>query len=61
MEGFEVEKAVKAFCERVRKEGVDAWSQVGTEISTQDKKNLTEAVSILDEFNAGDGSIFVSL
>lgn len=61
MEGPEVKKAVKAFCARVKKEGVDAWSQVGLEISTQDKKNMTEAVSILDEFNAGDGSIFVSL
>lgn len=61
MEGDEVKKAVKAFCARVKKEGVDAWSQVGTEISSQDRKNLTEAVSILDEYNAGDGSIFVSL
>ena len=61
MEGDEVEKAVKAFCARVKKEGVDAWSQVGTDISSQDKKNLTEAVSTLDEFNPGDGSIFVSL
>lgn len=56
-----MKKAVNSFCARVKKEGVDAWSQVGTEISTQDKKNLTEAVSILDQFNSGDGSIFVSL
>lgn len=61
MEGGEVQRAVKAFCARVKKEGVEAWSQVGTEISSRDKENLTEAVGILDQYNAGDGSIFVSL
>lgn len=61
MEGPEVEKAVKTFCARVKKEDVAAWSMLGMEISTREKQNMTEAVNILDQYNAGDGAIFASL
>lgn len=61
MEGPEVKKAVKAFCARVTKEGKDAWIPVGLDITEDDKRNLTEAVGILHEFNAGDGSILASM
>lgn len=60
MEGAEVEEAVKAFCERVKKEGSKAFDNAST-ISQGDKERLAEATGILAEFNAGDGSIFVSL
>jgi len=60
MEGKEVEDAVKKFCRRVKQEGVKAFEQC-THISSQDRELLAEASEVLDEFNAGDGSIFVSL
>ena len=60
MEGKEVEDAVKKFCRRVKQEGVKAFEQC-TDISSQDRELLAEASEVLDEFNAGDGSIFVSL
>ena len=60
MEGKEVEDAVKEFCHRVKQEGVKAFDQC-TDISSRDKELLAEATGVLDEFNAGDGSIFVSL
>jgi len=60
MEGKEVEDAVKAFCRRVKEQGVKAFDQC-TDISSQDRKLLAEATGVLDEFNAGDVSIFVSL
>ena len=60
MEGKEVEDAVRAFCLRVKDQGVKAFDQC-TDISSQDRELLAEATGVLDEFNAGDGSIFVSL
>lgn len=60
MEGDEVEIAVKDFCARVSQNGVKAFDKC-TELSTEDKERLVEAASILEEYNPGDGSIFVSL
>jgi hypothetical protein len=60
MEGNEVETAVKKFCQRVKTEGVKAFEQC-SDVSQEDKQRLVEATGILDEYNSGDGSIFVSL
>lgn len=60
MEGKEVENAVKEFCRRVKQDGAKAFDKC-TELSSEDRERLAEATGILEEFNAGDGSIFVSL
>lgn len=60
MEGKEVETAVREFCRRVKQDGVKAFDKC-TDVSSEDKERLAEATAILDEFNGGDGSIFVSL
>jgi isopropylmalate/homocitrate/citramalate synthase len=60
MEGKEVESAVKEFCQRVKSQGVEAFGSC-TDVSSEDRERLVEATGILDEYNPGDGSIFVSL
>ena len=60
MEGDEVKTAVNKFCKRVKTDGVKAFDEC-SDISQEDRERLVEATGILDEFNSGDGSIFVSL
>jgi len=60
MSGPMVEKAVNAFCDRVKRDGADALRDV-SEVTQDDKARIAEATGILDQYNRGDGSIFASL
>lgn len=60
MEGKEVEDAVKQFCRRVKQDGVKAFEKC-SDVTSEDRERLVEATGVLDEYNPGDGSIFVSL
>ncbi|ORY20918.1 putative mannose-6-phosphateisomerase [Naematelia encephala] len=61
MEGSEVEAAVKAFSQRVKTQGVDAFSDVGDELDKGERENLVVAAQSLDKYYPGDGSAFATL
>jgi len=61
MDGPQVEKAVTTFCDRVKRDGKDAFRGISDEITQDDKARLAEAVTVLDKYNRADGSIFASL
>ena len=61
MDGPEVKKAVETFCDRVKRDGADGFRGISDEVTGDDKARLAEAVTILDKYNRGDGSIFASL
>lgn len=60
MEGDEVQRVVKAYTERVQREGVDAFKGAVAELRQRDMENLVEAVENCAEFYPGDGAVFAT-
>lgn len=61
MEGKETESAVHAFTKRVGQEGADAFEGVGEGLGGDERRNLVQAVRVMEKFNSGDGAIFSTM